>query len=100
MVEAPEVLTIIHKLKGCQTFLNSLYYCNYPDFFPAFLDVIDACSRDMLLHAHVRYYMREVRVVAYSQFLESYKSVTLAAMAAAFGFSPEFMDSEVCCFSC
>jgi len=32
--------------------------------------------------------MREIRVVAYAQFLEPYKSVTVAAMAKSFGVSP------------
>lgn len=31
-------------------------------------------------------------MVAYSQFLEAYKSVTLEAMAKAFGVSMEFLD--------
>ena len=95
VVEAPEVLTVIHKLKGCQTFLNSLYHCEYEKFFPAFLEVIEQCNLDLLLHPHVRYYTREARVVVYSQFLESYKSVTIAAMAASFGVTPAFMDAEV-----
>lgn len=30
-----------------------------------------------------------------AQFLESYKSVTLASMAATFGVSPEFLDAEL-----
>jgi len=89
------VLTVIHKLPGVQTFLNSLYHCTYEQFFPAFLEVVAATQRDWLLHAHVRYYMREARVVAYAQFLESYKSVTIAAMSASFGVSAEFMDAEV-----
>lgn len=36
--------------------------------------------------------MREVRTVVYSQFLESYKSVTIDAMAKAFGVSVDFID--------
>jgi len=36
--------------------------------------------------------MREVRTVVYSQFLESYKSVTIEAMAKAFGVTVEFID--------
>lgn len=48
---------------------------------------------DMYLSAHVRYYMREVRRVAYAQFLESYKSVTLDSMAAAFDVSVDFLDT-------
>ncbi|KAI8023519.1 Phosphoinositide phosphatase SAC8 [Camellia lanceoleosa] len=40
-------------------------------------------------------YMREVRTVVYSQFLESYKSVTIKAMAKAFGITVEFIDLEL-----
>ncbi|RZS21391.1 hypothetical protein BHM03_00054026 [Ensete ventricosum] len=39
--------------------------------------------------------MREVRTVVYSQFLESYKSVTMEAMATAFGVSVDFIDLEM-----
>jgi 26S proteasome regulatory subunit N7 len=47
---------------------------------------------DRYLQPHFRYYMREVRTVVYSQFLESYKSVTMEAMAAAFGVTIDFID--------
>jgi 26S proteasome regulatory subunit N7 len=47
---------------------------------------------DRYLHPHFRYYMREIRTVVYSQFLESYKSVTIEAMAKAFGVTVEFID--------
>jgi hypothetical protein len=52
----------------------------------------DSIRLDRYLFPHFRYYMREVRVVAYSQFLESYKSVTMDAMAKAFGVSVNFLD--------
>jgi len=47
---------------------------------------------DRYLYPHFRFYMREVRTVVYSQFLESYKSVTVEAMAKAFGVSVDFID--------
>ena len=47
---------------------------------------------DRYLNPHFRFYMREVRTVVYSQFLESYKSVTVDAMANAFGVSVDFID--------
>lgn len=37
VVDASEVLTVIHKLPGAQRLLNALYYCNYGEFFPGFL---------------------------------------------------------------
>ncbi|KAA8542170.1 hypothetical protein F0562_023322 [Nyssa sinensis] len=39
--------------------------------------------------------MREIRNVVYSQFLESYKSVTIEAMAKAFGVTVDFIDLEL-----
>lgn len=39
--------------------------------------------------------VREYRVVAYSQFLQSYKSVMLSAMAQSFGISVAMLDQEL-----
>lgn len=41
---------------------------------------------------HVRIIIRELRVLVYSQFLESYKSVRLASMAQSFGVGVDFLD--------
>lgn len=98
VVDAPEVLTIIDSMPELSRFLNSLYNCQYDEFFKAFVDVAAEVQWDFALAPHSRYYVREVRVVAYSQFLESYKSVNLAAMAAAFGVGPDFMDRELAGF--
>ncbi len=47
---------------------------------------------------HAKYFIKEMRVVAYSQFLESYKSVTLESMAKSFGVTPAFLDKELSTF--
>jgi 26S proteasome regulatory subunit N7 len=47
---------------------------------------------DRYLHPHVHHWMRELHILAYKQFLDSYQSVTLQAMAYAFGVSTEFID--------
>lgn len=47
---------------------------------------------DRLLAPHYRYYVREMRILAYTQLLESYRSLTLQYMATAFGVSTEFID--------
>lgn len=51
-----------------------------------------------LLSVHSRYYVREMRIRAYGQLLESYRSVTLISLAEAFGVSVGFMDSLVFLF--
>eukprot|EP00877_Chromochloris_zofingiensis_P004594 jgi/Chrzof1/14135/Cz08g26110.t1 len=95
VVDSPEILSIIGQVPHLETLLNSLYLCKYKDFFRSFVEVMDIVRADMFLHAHVRYYMRELRLVAYSQFLESYKSVTMESMATAFDVGPAFLDQEI-----
>jgi 26S proteasome regulatory subunit N7 len=95
VVDAPEILTVIGKIPHLSDFMNALYGCQYKTFFVAFAGLTDQIRLDRYLHAHFRYYMREVRSVAYSQFLESYKSVTMDAMAKAFGVSVNFLDIEL-----
>ncbi|XP_031493369.1 26S proteasome non-ATPase regulatory subunit 6 homolog [Nymphaea colorata] len=95
VVDAPEILTVIGKVPHLSEFLNSLYGCQYKSFFSAFAGLADQIKLDRYLHRHFRYYMREVRTVVYSQFLESYKSVTMDAMARAFGVNVDFIDMEL-----
>uniref|UniRef100_A0A673L6T4 26S proteasome non-ATPase regulatory subunit 6 n=1 Tax=Sinocyclocheilus rhinocerous TaxID=307959 RepID=A0A673L6T4_9TELE len=51
--------------------------------------------QDWLFAPHYRYYVREMRILAYGQLLESYRSLTLGYMAEAFGVSTEFIDQEL-----
>eukprot|EP00197_Chlamydomonas_leiostraca_P006357 CAMPEP_0202865208 /NCGR_PEP_ID=MMETSP1391-20130828/5343_1 /ASSEMBLY_ACC=CAM_ASM_000867 /TAXON_ID=1034604 /ORGANISM="Chlamydomonas leiostraca, Strain SAG 11-49" /LENGTH=387 /DNA_ID=CAMNT_0049545013 /DNA_START=77 /DNA_END=1240 /DNA_ORIENTATION=+ len=95
VVDSPEVLTVIDQVPHLPEFLAALYQCRYKDFFKAFAEIITLVKSDPYLATHTRYFVREVRVRAYTQFLESYKSVTLSSMAAAFDVTPEFVDAEV-----
>ena len=48
--------------------------------------------KDRYFFPHASYWMRELHVLAYKQFLDAYQSVTLQAMADSFGVSVEFID--------
>jgi hypothetical protein len=48
-----------------------------------------------VLAPHARFYVREMRIRAYAQLLESYRSLTLESMCRAFGVGEEFMDKSV-----
>ena len=50
-----------------------------------------------LLSPHTRYYVREMRILAFSQLLESYRSLTLESLSGAFGVSVGFVDRYVLC---
>ncbi|KAK9069880.1 hypothetical protein SSX86_010276 [Deinandra increscens subsp. villosa] len=95
VVDAPEILTVIGKIPHLSEFINSLYECRYKSFFSAFAGITEHIKLDRYLYPHFRYYMREIRTVVYSQFLESYKSVTVEAMAKAFGVTVDFIDLEL-----
>lgn len=95
VVDAPEILAVIGKIPHLSEFLNSLYGCQYKSFFSAFSGLTEHIKLDRYLQPHFRYFMREIRVVVYSQFLESYKSVTMEAMASAFGVTVDFIDLEL-----
>merc|ERR1711939_725532 len=46
-----------------------------------FVPIIDAITKDRYLKPHIRRFNRVMRLNAYRQFLASYRSVTLEAMA-------------------
>ena len=43
----------------------------------------------------MQYYIRQMRIKAYTQLLESYRSLSLSHMAATFGVSVQFIDREL-----
>ena len=52
-------------------------------------------KRDQWIGTHVKFFCREMRIRAYTQLLQSYKSVQLKSMAEAFGVTIEFLDKEI-----
>jgi len=75
-----------------------LYECDYLPFFPALVKAVDIIRDHWLLSEHADYVCRELRIRAYAQMLESYRSLQLKAMAKSFGVSEEFMDRELARF--
>ena len=65
---------------------------NFLILLPFVAKIEDFLKQDRLLAPHCRYYVREMRIQAYTQLLESYRSLTLQYMANAFGVSEEFID--------
>ena len=99
LIDSPEIIQIIDTLPVLKSFLHSFYYCRYNEFFRSLIELMkDFVKKDYYLHLHSAYYMRLIRVRAYSQFLESYQSVKISTMAKAFGVSEEFLDCELSSF--
>jgi len=95
VINSPEILSVIDDIPALGDFLNCLYKCDYSKFFSALATITDAAKDDRYLNSHYAYFCREMRIVAYTQILESYISVTLESMANAFGVSVAFLDREL-----
>ena len=74
---------------------RSLYDCNYQAYLQALVDLEqDVLQTDRYWEPHQAHLLRELFLLAFQQYLESYQSVTLAAMAQAFGVSPTFVEAH------
>lgn len=98
VIDAPEILQVIEEIPHAGGLVNGLYNCQYRELFASLVGIVATLQDDRYLSPHVPYYYREVRVLAYTQFLESYMSVSLASMAVTFGVRPEFLDSDLAAF--
>ncbi|KAJ1977653.1 proteasome regulatory particle subunit [Dimargaris verticillata] len=96
LIDASEVLEVLGQAPHVDEFLQSLYDCRYAKFFRSLATIEETQFRtSRYLHAHTRFYVREMRIIAYAQLLESYRSVTMESMAASFGVSEEFIDRDL-----
>lgn len=75
--------------------LLSLYHLNYRDFFDALAEVESKLLCDIWFSKHLSYLIKELRVRAYTQFLEPYQALQISAMASAFGVTEQFIEDEI-----
>ncbi|KAK7916737.1 hypothetical protein WMY93_012498 [Mugilogobius chulae] len=84
VIKGAEILEVLHSLPAVRQYLFSLYdHGGAGDE-----EGLALCSSLPLLR-------EEMRIQAYGQLLESYRSLTLGYMAEAFGVSTEFIDQEL-----
>jgi len=95
VLNAPEILAVIDNIPHLGNLMNSLYNCEYAKFFVALAGTTDALKGDRFLSSHAGFFCKEMRVIVYTQMLESYKSVQLEKMANTFGITPAFLDKEI-----
>jgi len=98
IIHCPEILAVNREIPNLKQFSESFYNCDYKSFFQAFIEISEVVSKDFYLKDHAQYYTKEMRLVAYKQYLESFKSVTIENMANAFGVSGDFIDKELSTF--
>lgn len=73
--------------------VSSLYSGRYKIFFSALAEVEEQfLTQDRYLHEHKNWFIREMRLRAYQQLLQSYRVVGLESMASQFGVTVDFLD--------
>merc|ERR1712216_830368 len=97
-VDSPDVVTVIGNTEGLEDLLSNLYECRYRQFFQTLVNMEATIEQNRYMASHMRWMIREMRVLSYSQFLDAYQSVTLENMATTFGVSQQFMDLELARF--
>ena len=74
---------------------NTLYECDYKAYLHTLVDLQPHLVANRYLQPHAGYILRELHVLAFQQFLDSYQSVTLESMATSFGVGVEFLDLQL-----
>ena len=95
VLHTPEILQSIDDIPYLRQAITSLYESQYKRYFESLLGLESTILQDPLLSQHINWIIREARIVAYQQYLLSYRSVTLSSMANTFGISVEFLDKEL-----
>ena len=96
LIAAPEVVQVLPEIPILADLTKNLYESHYDKLFIALAQLEQTLLLpSRLLSQHTRYYVREMRILAYSQLLESYRSLTLESLSGAFGVSVDFVDNEL-----
>ncbi|KAF7311623.1 hypothetical protein MKEN_01065500 [Mycena kentingensis (nom. inval.)] len=96
IISSPEVNQVLPEIPLLGELMNNLYKCQYDKLFVALAQLEQThLLPSRILAPHTRFYVREMRILAYSQLLESYRSLTLESLGAAFGVSVGFIDNEI-----
>ena len=95
VVASPEVAGALAEQPAVAELLHSFYEGRYAAFLGSLLALQPKLAEDRYTAAHAPWLLRELRIGAYVQFLESYKSITLSGMATAFGVSAQFLDADL-----
>lgn len=95
IVDGPEILSIKNEISVVYKLVSNLYECDYNAYLNTMVELHPVLVADRFLQPHAGYILRELHVLGYKQFLDSYKSVTLQSMASSFGVSTDFLDLQL-----
>ncbi|TFK18523.1 hypothetical protein FA15DRAFT_709800 [Coprinopsis marcescibilis] len=93
VISAPEVNQVVPEIPVLAELYKNLNESHYDKFFKALATLEQTILLpSRILNPHARHYLREMRILAYTQLLESYRSLTLTSLSAAFGVGEAFVD--------
>ncbi|KAI0980649.1 hypothetical protein GJ496_005144 [Pomphorhynchus laevis] len=95
IVKNSEIRQVLFNEPDVREFLNSLFECRYMQFFRSLSQIEERLKQSRLWFPHFRYYVSELKIIAYNQHLESYNSLSLQSMADSFGISAEMIDQDL-----
>jgi len=95
IIDGPEIITVVHEVPTVSKLANALYECDYAGYLEGVVAIRPILVADRFLRPHAGYIVRELHVLGYKQFLDSYKSVTLESMAKSFGVGTQFLDLQL-----
>ena len=95
IIDGPEILSIKNDIPVASKLVNALYDCDYNGYLQALVELEPILIADRFLQPHSGYILRELHVLGYKQFLDSYKSVKLESMAKSFGIGTEYLDLQL-----
>lgn len=96
LVESPEIIQTLVNHPLPQSFLETLYQCQYSKFYTLLPQIHTALLRSPYLGPIAARYLKEARVVSYRQFLTAFQIVKIDAFAKTFGVSPDFLEKDIC----
>lgn len=95
IIDGSEVLQVAKDIPVVIQLANTLYDCDYKAYLHTLVDLQPHLIANRYLQPHAGYLLRELHVLAFQQFLDSYQSVTLESMAKSFGVGTEFLDVQL-----
>lgn len=69
IIDNSDVVACIKDIPYLEEFLESFYNGQYSRFFELFVEIIDRVKNDFFMGKHTQYFVREMRIKAYSQYL-------------------------------
>lgn len=95
IIDGSEILQVSKDIPVVLQLANTLYECDYKAYLHTIVDLQPHLVANRYLQPHSGYILRELHVLAFQQFLDSYQSVTLESMATSFGVGVEFLDLQL-----